>query len=72
MEAYFIASLCLLLLLYIVYEVHFENQHAEQYEQLKVKHAFYCSQCGTVYTCLEDADLVPCPKCSQDNTYIKF
>ena len=72
MEAYFIASLCLFLLLYLVYEVHFESQHAEQYEQLKVKHAFYCSQCGIVYTCLEDADLAPCPKCSKDNTYIKF
>lgn len=72
MEAYFIASLCLSLLLYILYEVHFENQHVEHYEQLKVKHAFYCSQCNIVYTCLEDADVAACPKCSQDNSYIKF
>ena len=72
MEAYFIASLCLMLLLYILYEVHFENQHTKQYEQLQVKHAFYCSQCNIVYTHLEDADVMACPKCSQDNTYIKF
>lgn len=72
MEVYFIAVLCLLLMLYIVYTTHFENQQVDRYEQLKIKHVFYCSRCDFIYTCLENIDVAPCPKCSHDNTYLKF
>lgn len=72
MEIYFIIVLCVLLLLYTLYEMHFEDQHIMQYERLKIKHAYYCSKCDSIYMSLEHLDIAPCPKCSHDNAYIRF
>ena len=70
MEIYFITALVIFIVTYFMCVVSLEDKHVQRYEELKIKHVFYCKQCGKVY--IGNQRVCKCPKCGRENSYLRF
>ena len=72
MEFCFIGFISCLILWFLFDEMQQETNQAKRYEAMKIKQAFYCTDCHHVYASTENLESCPCPRCNKKNTYLRF
>ena len=64
---------CLLVVgFFLVAWLYYDRRDHALYEAERRKAVFHCIRCDKLYTAKRGTELCPCPRCSHNNTPLKF